>query len=522
MKVLAVTGRVAEAEVRRGISGLEHEIDVFVMPVTVAAFLTPEMIARNLENQTLPNYDMILVPGTISGDVTVVEKATGIPTYKGPIHASEILLALDPEVSLSKEQPANLMLREQIREKALSEIRQVEENWKRVLKTKGGIIIGKGRARVPVGNGFPMRIIAEIVNAPLLDLEMIEQKAIYYENQGAHIIDVGMLAGNPMPDSIENIFQTIRNVTGLPISIDSLNPDEINTALDLDVDLILSLDAGNISEITSSIAEAAVVVLPTNMKEGYLPRKPEQRVRKMENNIVLAKERGVKKIIADLVVEPLINPGLMDSLESYRIFKKKYSDMPILFGMGNVTELIDADSVGVNASLTALASEVGANMLHIPEYSDKAYGSVKEAVTASKMMWLAQMKGAIPKDLGIDLLVLKEKRKVEPDYNSDLEINYDVIRGYPEDEFIMDPKGWFKILIDRETNSIAAIHYNIGEEEPDIIIKGSNSREIYQTIIRENLISKFDHAAYLGKELEKAFIALKLGRSYVQDDSLFS
>jgi dihydropteroate synthase len=86
----------------------------------------------------------------------------------------------------------------------------------------------------------------------------------------------------------------------------------------------------------------------------------------------------------------------------------------------------------------------------------------------------------------------------------------------------MDPKGWFKILIDREKNLVVAIHYSIGEEEPDLIIKGSDSKEIYQTIIRENLISKLDHAAYLGKELEKAYIALKIGRSYVQDDPIFS
>jgi dihydropteroate synthase len=44
---------------------------------------------------------------------------------------------------------------------------------------------------------------------------------------------------------------------------------------------------------------------------------------------------------------------------------------------------------------------------------------------------------------------------------------------------------------------------------------------VYQTIIREKLITKLDHAAYLGKELEKAAIALNLGRSYVQDEPLF-
>jgi dihydropteroate synthase len=35
------------------------------------------------------------------------------------------------------------------------------------------------------------------------------------------------------------------------------------------------------------------------------------------------------------------------------------------------------------------------------------------------------------------------------------------------------------------------------------------------------LVSEFDHAAYLGRELEKAEIALTTGKAYVQDIALF-
>jgi dihydropteroate synthase len=52
-------------------------------------------------------------------------------------------------------------------------------------------------------------------------------------------------------------------------------------------------------------------------------------------------------------------------------------------------------------------------------------------------------------------------------------------------------------------------------------VKGKEVTEIYQTIIRERMVEKLDHAAYLGKELEKAELALKLGRAYVQDEDLF-
>jgi dihydropteroate synthase len=59
-------------------------------------------------------------------------------------------------------------------------------------------------------------------------------------------------------------------------------------------------------------------------------------------------------------------------------------------------------------------------------------------------------------------------------------------------------------------------------ESPGSIVKGTKAVDIYQTIIRNKLITKLDHAAYLGNELQKAEIALKLDRSYQQDEPLFS
>jgi dihydropteroate synthase-like protein len=185
-----------------------------------------------------------------------------------------------------------------------------------------------------------------------------------------------------------------------------------------------------------------------------------------------------------------------------------------------VSELIDADSTGVHGAVAALAAEVGADMLHVPEYSVKNRGGVREAVEASRMMFLAERRGTLPKDLGVDLLVLKEKRWAEEPYRDHPEA--EKIQGAPETGFSPDGKGWFRIAVDRELAEIAAIHYPPGEEEPDVVVKGRDSRAIYQTIIREDLVSKLDHAAYLGKELEKAHIALVLGRSYVQERPLFN
>ncbi len=84
-----------------------------------------------------------------------------------------------------------------------------------------------------------------------------------------------------------------------------------------------------------------------------------------------------------------------------------------------------------------------------------------------------------------------------------------------------DPKGCFKILLDRENRQIAVFHYSIGQLEPDALIKGDNPAEINAALIQNGLISSLDHAAYLGAELEKAKQALVTGKSYVQDQPLF-
>lgn len=519
MRVLVVTGTLAEAEVRRHTTGLSHSVDVHALPVTVAAFITPGYAAKQLSGLDLGGYDMILLPGSVNGDVSPVEEATGVPTFKGPIHAADLPLVIRDDVELSKTAPADEQLAGVIRSKAIEEIEEVDRDWRRVLEERGGLVLGRGEWRVPVGPGFPMRVVAEIVNAPLLDLGDVTNRAAYYASQGADLIDIGMLARDPRPGSIQGIVDAVRRATEMPISIDSLEPEEIVAAVDSGVDLVLSLDAGNIEEAAPALGDAAAVVLPTNMREGVLPRDARERVEMMHRNIELAREHGVEDIIADLVVEPLLSPGLVEALKAYQLFHDEEPGTPILFGIGNVTELIDADSTGVNAAVAALAAEVGADMLHVPEYSVKSRGGVREAVEASRMMFLAERRGTLPKDLGVDLLVLKEKRWVEEPYREHPEA--ETLQGVPETGFSPDVKGWFKIAVDRELGEIAAIHYPPGGEEPDVVVKGRDSRTIYQTIIREGLVSKLDHAAYLGKELEKAHIALVLGRSYVQERPLF-
>jgi dihydropteroate synthase len=54
-----------------------------------------------------------------------------------------------------------------------------------------------------------------------------------------------------------------------------------------------------------------------------------------------------------------------------------------------------------------------------------------------------------------------------------------------------------------------------------LVIVGHCAKEIYEEIITKNLVTRMEHAAYLGSELQKAEIAMITGKEYVQDFDLF-
>ena len=517
MKVLLITGLLAHESVEHYAKQSQIETLVFVLNVPVAAFLTPQTISKALKKVNTTNLDLILVPGLIRGDTSVIAKAIGIPTFKGPQYAADLPTVLDllGEVTLSTIIPACELLRDKLQQKALEEIVKVEENREVFLRNPGSLIIGD----LAVGKDFPMRVLAEIVDSALIGNREIQRLAKRYVAFGANVIDVGMLAGESRPKDAKRVVAAVKAVVSVPVSIDSLDPEEIKAAVAAGADLILSVDAGNIDLITPLPQNIAVVVIPSNQQEGYFPKNPEERVQLLEQVITKAKSLGIINILADLILDPLDVSG---SFFAFRQFAQRNPTIPLFVGVSNVTELIDADSVGVNALLARLCSEVGASILLATQKSDKTQGSIKEEITAAKMMFLAKRRGSVPKDLGIDLLILKDKRNREEIYNEELEKRVRLLVAGNWETTEIDKRGSFRIFIDRQEQNIIALHFTVADlEAPTLIIKGNNANDIYGKIIGSGLVSKLDHAAYIGSELAKAEIALRTGKEYIQDKPMF-
>jgi len=519
LKVLLITGLLAEKIVKKYAQESAVETEVLALASPVAALLSPKKIAKALHKKSPRGFELILVPGLIRGDTSVIADSTGIPTFKGPRYAADLPTVLDviDQAKLSTEIPACELLREVIQQRALQELHSVERMRDVLLKKPGNMLIGD----LAIGKDFPMRVMAEIVDAALMSNDEIQRLANYYSKMGADIIDVGMVAGESRPADVKRAVEAVKSVVALPVSIDTVDPVEIREAVLAGVDLILSVDAGNIEKIAPFASDVAAVVIPTNQFAGYFPVEPEQRVCFLEANLERAKKLGMKRLLGDLILEP---SNLSDSIVAFRDFASRNSNVPLFVGVSNVTELFDADSVGINALLARLASEVNASILLATEKSNKAKGTVREEVLASKMMFLSKKRGSVPKDLGIDLLILKDKRNREEAYDRGMEADVQVVTSKNELDLVaLDPQGVFKIVLDRNEDNIIVLHFATADsDKPNLIAKGKTAKAVFDKILEMGLVTELEHAAYMGRELAKAEIALRIGKAYIQDLTLFN
>jgi dihydropteroate synthase-like protein len=518
LKVLLITGLLAEKAVARYAEESSVETEVLALKVPVAALLSPQQIAEAIKTIRAEDFDMILVPGLMRGDTSVIADAVHVPTFKGSRYAADLPTVLDAlgRVEFSTLTPACDLLREELRQKALRELVAVENNRETLLKKPGNMPIGG----LAVGRDFPMRVLAEIVDAAVMPSDEIQRVAKHFVEVGADLIDVGMVAGESRPSDAKRAVEAVKSVVNVPVSIDTLNPDEIREAIAAGADLILSVDAGNVEQTAPFAADVAAVAIPTNQREGIFPAKAEDRIRFLEQVMEKAKRLGMKRLMADLILEP---SNVLESMVAFHDFGVKHPDVPLFVGVSNVTELFDADSVGVNALLARLSSEVNASMLLATEKSSKAQGTVREEVVAAKMMFLAKKRGSVPKDLGIDLLVLKDKRKREEAYDERLEAGVQVIVADEEAEpATVDPQGVFRIAVDRNAGKIVALHFATAEaDKPSNIVKGETAEAVYAKTLEMGFVTRLDHAAYLGSELAIAEVALRTGKEYIQDRKLF-
>jgi len=326
---------------------------------------------------------------------------------------------------------------------------------------------------------YRMKIIAEIVDAHQMSLEQILARASYFRESGADIIDLGC----PAYGNFREIGKAVRALkdAGFLVSVDSFNSEDLLEADRAGVDLALSINSENL--LLARQLHCKVVVIP-DFNQG---------LESLERNISQLDALNVPYII-DPVLHP-ISFGFAESIGNYITVRRNHPNAEILIGLGNLTELTDADTTGIHAVMAGFIAELGIDYALTTEVISWARGAVRELDLARRIMFHAHEHKVLPKHLNAGLLTIKD-----PPFECFTEEELRSIQSKVRDRN-------YRIY----TNQSSIFVFN-----KEFFVKGSDIQEIFEKLGRIDAPQAF----YLGKELQKALLAVQLGKKYTQGEEL--
>jgi dihydropteroate synthase-like protein len=436
--ILFVTGRLAETGLRETVAGLSRRLG-FRYEVTVPGIQVAALLHVNLLLKRLhvPNgVDRVVLPGWCQGDLMKLEQHFGISFERGP-----------------------------------KDHRDLPEHF------------GLDRKKEIRLDCYSIDIIAEINHATRLPVADVVAEAKAMTAAGADLIDVGCVPGESCP-FVGEIVQALRG-ENLRVSIDSFDRHEVEHAVAAGAELVLSCNHSNIDWVTDFGVE--VVAIPdTPSDTESLDRIIEQLSR---NNVSFR---------IDPIIEP-IGMGFTASLRRYMDARKKYPDLPMMMGVGNVTELTEVDSAGVNMLLAAVCEELGIESILTTQVINWCRTSVAELDAARRLIAHSVSNAVIPKHIDSSLVMLRDAK---PKSESADSLNALATA-------LTDPN--FRIFA---TPSELHLMNNTGHWHGDGVF------EIFGSALKANPDVDAGHTFYLGYELARAEIARFLGKQYIQDESL--
>ncbi len=311
-------------------------------------------------------------------------------------------------------------------------------------------------------------------------LEAILARAEALRAEGADVIDLGCLPDTPFPE-LEDAVRELK-ARGFDVSVDSAEPDELRRGAAAGADYLLSLTERNLA-IAEETGARPVLIPAEHGDLASLFRAAEQ-----------AQKRGLRAIL-DPVIDP-IHFGFAESLARYRDTRAHLPDAEMLMGTGNLTELTDADSVGVTALLLGICSELAiANVLTV-HVSPHTRRTIEEHDAARRIMYAASADHSLPRGYGRALMQIHDPA----------------------------PFPYSGQEIAESAAQVKDRNYRIEAAEDGIHVYNSAGHfvgpDAFALFDKLGVETDGPHAFYLGAELMKAEIAFQLGKRYAQDEPL--
>ena len=431
--ILFLTGRLAHDSLCRELEGLAKRSFSFRVH-ELGLQVAGLMTADMIRRRLEPPADVqrIIVPGLCGGEVEALSRTYGIPVERGP-----------------------------------RDLKDLPEHF------------GTAGRRTDLSE-HRVTIIAEIVEAPHMSVEHILDRAAAYRADGADVIDLGCLPGVGFPHLEESVSALKHE--GYAVSVDSLDPSDLVRAAAAGADYLLSLKESTL-DIAAEAASTPVLI----------PEHPSD----LDSLYRAAEVLGAqgRRFLLDPILEP-IHFGFTESLLRYHAVRRRFPEAEMMMGIGNLTELTDADTTGITAVLMGVVSELDIGAVLTTEVSPHAHASVREVDIARRIMWAAKRDGNLPRRYHAGLMALKD-RKPFPHTSEEVARTAAAVR---------DPS--FRIQLTRE-----GIHvYNRDGRR-----LATDPFELWPGLAVEE---DAGHAFYLGVELGRAQIAWQLGKRYLQDNEL--
>ena len=434
-----LTGRLAEKALRRQLDSLSIQIG-FKYSIQVLPITVAALMSPSwiAERIDVPSdAQRVVIPGYCGGDLAPLKKKVSVPVDVGPNDLHNL-----------------------------------------------GEFFGLGKSRAPSLDQYNTEIIAEINHAPRMDLESIIQQADALKKDGADVIDVGCEPGAVWSGVAETIKCLVER--GHRVSIDSLNPVEITAAVGAGAELVLSVNKDNREFAIDWGCE--VVAIPDEPSD----------LNSLDETVDYLQSQNVKMRL-DPIIEP-IGFGFVASLNRYIATRERWPSLPMMMGIGNLTELSDVDSSGVNFLLLAICQELEIRSVLTTQVINWCRSSVRECDLARRVAFHAIENHVPPKHLSNALVQLRDTRVPE----LDLELLNELARTIKDNN----------IRIFADGKKVHALTNDFHESAVDPF-------EVFDRLAAtepKNLNSS--HAFYLGFEMCKAMIANQLGKNYNQDEAL--
>ena len=242
----------------------------------------------------------------------------------------------------------------------------------------------------------PFTIIAEVYYR---GYEWTLEKAYTYLSAGADAVSIGIIPGlEPSPNILLGLVEELSKDTS--VCIDTVNYKIMTSAIEKGAVCGLSLTISSMDSVPLKLRDKASYV--------FIPE-----TRNVVTELVHAYEKALRTGYSYPIIDPILYPPIWPGvLERFLYARELASSIsaPLMLGINNVYELIDADTHGVITLLLSLAGEAGVSVILVSEESAKARGAVLEARQAASLVELSLYYGTPPKDYPFRLLFVKSKR----------------------------------------------------------------------------------------------------------------